>query len=68
MILIIFLSDEDASLKENMLSFATWICINKMLRWFLNLSIALLTGSVMLLQLSTIYVFSFIPRFFVGFF
>ena len=38
-----------------------------MLRWFLNLSIALLTGSVMSLLLSTMYVFSVIPRFFVAF-
>ena len=61
------MSDKDASLKENVLSYATLLCINKMLGWFLNLSIALLTGSVMSLLLSTIYVLSFIPRFFVAF-
>ena len=38
-----------------------------MLGWFLNLSIALLTGSVMSLLLSTMYVFSVIPRFFIAF-
>ena len=38
------------------------------LGWFLDLSIALLTGSVMSLLLSTVYVFSFIPLFFVAFF
>ena len=61
------MSDKYASLKENVLSFATFLCINKMLGWFLNLSIALLTGSVMSLLLSTMYVFSVIPRFFVAF-
>ena len=61
------MSDKDASLKENVLLFAALLCINKMLGWFLNLSIALLTGSVMLLLLSTMYVFSVIPRFFVAF-
>ena len=61
------MSDKDASLKENVLSFATLLCINKMLGWFLNLSIALLTVSVKSLLLSTIYVFSVIPRFFVAF-
>ena len=60
-------SGKDASLKENVLSFATFLYINKMLRWFLNLSIALLTGSVMSLRLSTMYVFSVIPRFSVAF-
>ena len=44
--------DKDASLKENVL------CINKMLGWFLNLSVALLTGSAMSLLLSTMYVYS----------
>ena len=38
-----------------------------MLGWFLNLSIVLLTGSAMSLLLSTMYVFSVIPRFFVAF-
>ena len=61
------MSDKDASLKENVLSFATFLCINEMLGWFLNLSIALLTGSVISLLLSTMYVFSVIPRFFVAF-
>ena len=61
------MSNKDASLKENMLSFATLLCINKMLGCFLNLSIALLTGSVMSLLLSAMYVFSVIPRFFVAF-
>ena len=61
------MSDKDASLKENMLSFATLLCINKMLGCFLNLSIALLTGSVMSLLLSAMYVFSVIRRFFVAF-
>ena len=59
--------DKYASLKENVLSFATFLCIKKMLIWLLNLSIALLTGSVMSLLLSTMYVFSVIPRFFVAF-
>ena len=40
------MSDKDASLKENVLG------------WFLNLSVALLTGSVMPLLLSTMYLFS----------
>ena len=62
------MSGKDASLKENVLSFATLHCVNKMLGWFLNLSIALLTGSVMSLLLSTMYVlFSVIPRSFVAF-
>ena len=61
------MSHKDASLKENVLSFATLVCINIMLGWFLNLSIALLTGSVMSLLLSTMYVFSVIPKFFVAF-
>ena len=38
-----------------------------MLGWFLNLLVALLTASVMSLLLSTMYIFSFIPRFFVAF-
>ena len=61
------MSDKDASLKENVLSFATLLCINKMLGWFWNLSIALLTGSATSLLLSTMYVFSVIPKFFVAF-
>ena len=58
--------DKDASLKENVLSFSTFLCINKMPGWFLNLSIALLTESVMSLLLSTLYVFSAASRFFVA--
>ena len=61
------MSDKDTSLKEDVLSFATSLCISKMLGWFLNLSIALLTGSVKSLLLSAMYVFSVIPRFFVAF-
>ena len=61
------MSDKDASLEENVLSFATLLCINKMLGWFLNLLITLLTGSAMSLLLSTMYVFSVIPRFFAAF-
>ena len=58
-------SDKEASLKEDVLSFATLLCINKMLGWFL--SIASLTGSVMSSLLSAVYIFSFIRRFFVTF-
>ena len=54
-------SDKDALLKENVLSFATLLGIDKMLGWFLNLSIASLTKSGMSLLLSAIPVFSFIP-------
>ena len=63
----LFMSDKDASLKENVRSFATLLCIKKVLGWFLNLSIALLAASIMSLLLSTMYVFSVIPRFFVAF-
>ena len=38
-----------------------------MLGWFLNLSIALLTGSVLWLLLSAMNLFPFTPRFFVAF-
>ena len=62
-----FVSDKDALLKENVLSFATLLGIDKMLGWFLNLSIASLTKSGMSLLLSAIPVFSFIPRLFVPF-
>ena len=62
------MSDKEASLKENALLFATLLCINKMLGWFLNLPFALFTGSVMSLLLSAMYVFSFITRFLVAFF
>ena len=55
------MSDKDALLKENVLSFATLLGIDKMLGWFLNLSIASLTKSGMSLLLSAIPVFSFIP-------
>ena len=58
------MSEKETSLKDNVL-FATLLCINKTLRWFL--SIALLTGSVMSLLLSTMYEFSFFPSFFVSF-
>ena len=61
------MSGKNASLKENVLSFATVLCINKIQGWFLNLSVALLNGSVMSLLLSTMDVFSVIPRFFVAF-
>ena len=61
------MSDKEASLKENVLSFANLLCIKKkMLRWLL--SVALLTGYVMSLLLSAVHVFSFIPSFFVSFF
>ena len=62
-----FMSDKDASLKEHALSFATLLGIDKMLGWFLNLSIASLTRSVMSLLLSAISVISFILRLFVPF-
>lgn len=59
--------DKEASSKSNDLSFTTLLCINKVLLQFLNSSIALLIGLVMsLLLLSTTYVFSFIPTFFVA--
>ena len=62
-----FMSDKDASLKENFLSFATLLGIDKILWSFLNLEIASLTRSVISLLLSAISVFSFIPRLFVPF-
>ena len=46
------MSHKKASLKENGLSFTTLLGINKMLGRFLNISIALGTGSVMSLLLS----------------
>ena len=48
------ISDKEASLKKNGLLFATLLCINKMLVWFLNLSIALLTGCIMSVLLSSV--------------